>query len=314
MFEPKRGSRVKKLIALGPLFLTVFFNLSPMARASEGLFSYLYTAETTPAENGEYEQKQTFRSGKARGSYSAVDVRNEIEYGITDHLQGALYLNSTYVKSTDQYDPDDAALTVPDKNQFNVNGVSVELMYRILSPYKDRFGFAVYLEPEISVRDHMTGEDKIERALEARFIFQKNFLDDQLITALNLMFEPEWEKVDGYTHKELWAEVTAGATYRFRANWFIGAEFRNHMEYIDMNTGHQEHSAYFFGPDIHYGSEKYWWTLTLLPQIAGWPRDIGVDSNGRKLTDSQDHLGQHEKFEIRFAFGIPIGGEHVHKE
>lgn len=293
---------------------TQFITIASVARASEGLFSYLYTAETTPAENWEYEQKQTYRSGKARGQYEALDLRNEMEYGITDRLQGALYLNSSYNKTKDQYDPEDTTANLPDHNEFNINGVSVELMYRVLSPFKDPIGFAVYVEPEISVRDHMTGDDRIERSLETRFIFQKNFLGDQLVTAMNLMFEPEWEKEDGYTQKELWAEWTMGATYRYRANWFVGVEFRNHMEFIDMNLSRQEHSAYFMGPSIHYGAETYWWTLTLLPQIAGWPRDLGDDSSGNKITDSQLHLGQHEKFEVRFAFGIPIGGEHVHHE
>ena len=61
---------------------------------------------------------------------------------------------------------DDVSNDLPDHNEFNVNGASVELLYRVLSPYKDGMGLAFYLEPEISVRDHMTGEDNIERALE----------------------------------------------------------------------------------------------------------------------------------------------------
>ena len=283
------------------------------AQASEGLFGYMYTAETTPAENWEYEQKQTLRSGKARGSYTSFDLRNEFEYGITDRLQGALYLNSSYLHTKNQYDPDDPSKDFPDRNEFNINGASVELMYRILSPYKDPLGIAVYLEPEISIRDHMTGEDKIERSLEARFILQKNFLDDQLITVANLMLEPEWEKADGMVKKELWIEGTLGATYRFTENWFVGLEFRNHREYINMNLARREHSAYFLGPNIHYGGEKYWATLTFLPQISGAPKNLGIGADGNPITSDRLHLGQHEKFEVRLMVGIPIGGEHSHE-
>ena len=50
--------------------------------------------------------------------------------------------------------------------------------------------------PSLSVRDRMTGDDAIERALEGRIILQKNFLNDELVTAGNLMFEPEWEKAE----------------------------------------------------------------------------------------------------------------------
>jgi hypothetical protein len=284
------------------------------ASASEGIFAYLYTAETTPGDHWEYEQKQTWRSGKARGQYDAIDLRNEFEYGITDRLQGALYLNSTYLRSTDQYNTEDVTQNVADKNEFNVDGVSVELMYRVLSPYKDGLGLAFYLEPEMSLRDHMSGDDRIERALEGRVILQKNFLDDQLYTATNFMIEPEWEKADGLTKKELWAEWTAGISYRWKSNWFLGLEFRNHMEFIDMKLDNQEHSAYFLGPNVHYGGEKYWWTATFLPQISGWPRDLGIGADGQSISDSRLHLGQHEKFEVRISVGIPLGEEHSHNE
>lgn len=291
-------------------FLFLIFS-SPVF-ASEALFGYLYTTETTPGDHWEYEQTQTLRSGKARGSYTAVDVRNEFEYGVTGNFQVAFYLNSTYLNSRNQYDPENVSQNLPDHNEFNVNGVSVEMLYRALSPYKDGLGLAFYLEPEVSVRDHMTGDDRIERALEGRIILQKNFLDDTLVTATNLMIEPEWEKADGFVQKELWAEWTIGANYRFRENWFAGVEFRNHMEFVDMNLGNQEHSAYFAGPSVHYASQKYWVTLTALPQIAGWPRKLGTGADGSTISDSQDHLGQHERYEVRLRFGIPFGGEHSH--
>ncbi len=284
----------------------------PKSYASEGLFGYIYTAETTPAQNWEYEQKQTFRSGKARGNYSSLDLRNEIEYGITDRLQSALYLNSSYNNRANQYNTEDVSKDLSDRSEFNVNGVSVELLYRVLSPYKDGFGLAFYVEPELSLRDRMSGDDKIERALEGRLILQKNFLNDELITAANLMLEPEWEKEDGEYAKELWVEFTLGASYRLQSNWSVGLELRNHMEFPEMNMKNQEHSAYFAGPNVHYGSENYWLNLTVLPQIAGWPRDLGTGSDGQAVTSNYAHLAQHEKFEIRLAFGIPIGGEHEH--
>jgi hypothetical protein len=295
------------------ILILILLSIVPAADASEALFGYMYTTDTTPAGRWEYEQHQTWRSGKARGTYEAIDLRNEFEYGVTDNFQAAFYVNSSYIHSKNQYDPDDVSNDLPDHNEFNVNGASVELLYRLLSPYKDGMGLALYLEPEISVRDHMTGEDNIERALETRIILQKNFMDDSLVIGTNFMVEPEWEKMDGMVKKELWAEWTAGASYRFAPNWFAGLEFRNHMEFIDMNLANQEHSAYFAGASIHYATETYWWTLTALPQIAGWPRRLGVGSDGREVADSSDHLGQHERYEVRLRLGIPIGGEHKHE-
>ncbi|MGZ3773926.1 MAG: DUF6662 family protein [Pseudobdellovibrionaceae bacterium] len=283
------------------------------ALASEGMFGYIYTAETTPGGQWEYEQIQTFRSGKARGEYQALDVRFEMEYGLTDRLQSSVYLNTSYNKISNVYDPENTSTNLANTNEFNINGISFEFLYSALSPYKDGIGLAFYLEPEIALRDAETGQDKIERALEARLILQKNFLEDTLVTAFNLMLEPEWERIEGGTQKELWAEWSLGANYRIKENWFTGVEMRNHMEFPDFNAAHQEHSAYFFGPTVHYASEHYWWTLTAMPQIFGWPRGLGVSADGQKISDSSLHLGQHERYEVRFKFGIPFGeGEHKH--
>jgi hypothetical protein len=84
------------------------------------------------------------------------------------------------------------------------------------------------------------------------------------------------------------------------------------MEFVDMNLGHQEHSAFFAGPSVHYANQDYWWTLTVLPQISGWPHNLGTGANGEPVGDSRLHLAQHEKFEVRLRFGIPLGGEHEH--
>lgn len=280
---------------------------APTAWAGETMFGYLYTTDTTPAGHWEYEQTQTLRFGKAQGDYTALDLRNEFEYGVTNNFQAAAYLNSSYIRTRDSYDMEDVSMPVANKNQFQVDGVSVELVYRVLSPYADGFGLAFYLEPELSVRDHMSGMDRIERSFEMRIIMQKNFFDDKLILAANIMAEPEWEldTMDMAT-KELWGELTFGATYRVAPKWYAGLEMRNHMEWVNMNMAAQEHSAYFAGPSVHYGDEKFWAQLTVLPQIYGWPRDLGAGPDGREITSNYAHLGQHEKMEVRFKFGIPF--------
>lgn len=281
--------------------------LSPAAWAGETMFGYLYTTDTEPAGHWEYEQVHTLRTGKAQGEYTALDLRNEFEYGVTDAFQASVYINSSYLATHDSYDMEDVSMPVGDKNSFNVNGVSFELIYRLLSPYKDGFGLALYAEPEISVRDHMSGMNRIERSLEMRLILQKNFFDDKLILGANFMAEPEWEMDEmGMTQKELWAELTFGATYRVADKWYLGIEARNHMEFVNMNLANQEHSAYFVGPSVHYGSQNFWAQFTVLPQVWGWPRDLGQGPDGRDISSSYAHLGQHEKLEVRFKFGIPF--------
>src|SRR5258708_943644 len=79
-----------------------------LAQADETPFGYIYGADTLPKGHWEYEQWNTVRAGKASGSYTAFDLRNEIEYGFTDKFQASLYLNSSYLHARDVPDPDDA--------------------------------------------------------------------------------------------------------------------------------------------------------------------------------------------------------------
>jgi hypothetical protein len=279
---------------------------APSASADDSPFGYIYTTDSLPAHQWEYEQWHTLRSGKARGSYTSLDIRNEIEYGITDNLSASLYLKSSYMNKDGVYDPEDVSVNLPSGTRFAINGTSLEFKYRLLSPYKDPIGLSLYLEPEMGIRDQQTGNDVIERALEFRLILQKNFMDDLLVTSFNMMWEPEWE-IEGETHgRELWFELTYGAAYRVATNWHVGFELRNHREYPNMDFSIQEHSGWFLGPSAHYANEKWWATVTVLPQIAGSPQNLGVDSSGNAVVDGYRHLGQHEKFEVRAKFGINL--------
>ena len=69
------------------------------ALAGESPFGYVYTTDTHPRGAREIEQWLTRRHGQARGDYDLWQGRTEIEYGITDRLQTALYLNYDHVSA-----------------------------------------------------------------------------------------------------------------------------------------------------------------------------------------------------------------------
>src|SRR4051812_45846248 len=63
------------------------------AQAEDVDFGYSYGAQTTEAGETEFELWATDRHGKGDGHYGAQDYRLEIERGITDRFQVALYAN-----------------------------------------------------------------------------------------------------------------------------------------------------------------------------------------------------------------------------
>jgi hypothetical protein len=130
-------------------------------------------------------------------------------------------------------------------------------------------------------------------------LFQKNFLDDQLIAVLNINPELEYRKFkseSGGWENEIALEFTGGLSYRVAPNWYLGLEGRYHSEYPNFTHGlDREHWAVFLGPVLHYGGERWWWTFTILPQVYGKPHD-----NERSGTL---HLAEHEKLEVRLKVG-----------
>ncbi len=267
------------------------------AWADETYFGYVYGAETLAKGETEAEIWATDRSGKGEGYYNAQDYRLELEHGFTNRLTISGYANfvSHHVRGLE---PDVVDL----HRNFAFQGLSAEFKYNVLSPYKDGLGLTFYAEPGWSRIHSIEGKKGTEYELELKAILQKNFLDDRLIWATNLTFEPEWEKekevepVSGLTEtkwgKELKLEVTSGLSYRLANGWYAGVEGRYASVYPNWTEGlHRKTYAVFAGPSIHYVAKRWWFTATYLPQLFGSP------SPG-SLT-----FGEYEKRELRLKIG-----------
>jgi hypothetical protein len=254
---------------------------APPAPAGEAVFGYVYTTDTLPRGKSEVEQWITDRRGQAYRRFDDINLRTEYEYGLSDNVQLGGYLNYSYQYAHgNSVRHETEGLDLPWNHDASrsysgsrFDGVSVEMLWRVLSPFKDPIGLAFYLEPEYGQR---------ERGLEFRAIVQKNFLDDRLTLAANLMIEPERERAsnlvdpampdempDSRRQKITYAEIDLGASYRFAPNWSVGLELRNHNEYngYSLAHSHQEHTAFFLGPNIHYGGKRWFFTLSALRQV-----------------------------------------------
>lgn len=268
------------------------------ARADERYFGYTYSAEPMPKGETEAELWVTDRRGKDEGHYDAQDYRIELEHGFTDRLtvSGYAHFESHHIRGLDpEFDDVD--------RDFAFKGLSAEFKYNVLSPYKDGIGLTLYAEPGWSRIHTVSGEKGTEYELELKAILQKNFLDDRLIWATNLTFEPEWEKevevdpgtgdVEKEWEKELKLEVSTGLAYRIAPRWFAGIEGRYSSVYPDWTDGlHRESYAVSAGPTVHYAGKKWWATLSYLPQLFGSP-----SPNGNLALD------EFEKREVRLLIG-----------
>src|SRR6058998_2937413 len=107
------------------------------ARADERLFTYTYEAEVLPKGGVEFEQWLTHRRGKQGGVFSAWDFREELEFGLTEKLTSALYLN---FRNTLNEDVSGAV----DQDKFEFKGISSEWKYQLMNPNTKPVGVLVY--------------------------------------------------------------------------------------------------------------------------------------------------------------------------
>jgi len=293
-------NRLKMLVAAGLLGAALQSSF-----AGESPFGWIYTAEVAPPGTKEFEQWVDVQRTQTQGSYTNVRLRSEFEFGITSKYQTAVYLNSRYINAyrngidgtssgpnTDI--PDDFDPTSRYRLR-RVESMSWENLYQLSNPLVDPIGVALYFEPSLGPRN---------KELEFKLILQKNFLDDRLIWATNLVTALENNKRGSGVEKATEVDLLTGFSYRFRDNWSAGLEVRNHREFTGYGYGVPNHSAWFAGPNLHYASKAWWVTLAWrqqLKQASGFQDDQReVISNGRIYGD------EHTLNQFMLKVGVPF--------
>lgn len=281
------------------------------AQAGESPFGWIYTADVHPQGTFEYEHKTFWQHRQTQGRYSYFQHREEIEYGVTDRLQVAGYVNWSQADAfrngldgttggpgvseflTASFDP------FSRYRRARFDSVSLELIYQMMNPVTDPLGLALYLEPELG---------PLTRELEWRIILQKNFLDDRLIIAANISAKHEREiSVLGEVEKASPLDLTIGASYLVVPNWSFGIEGRIHNEFTSYFFNAPEHSAFFLGPVVHYATKEFWIT-------AAWRHQLPIvqtynDEQAALVSKGRIYGEEHSRNEFMFRLGVPFGSK-----
>ena len=273
----------------GLLALALVAGANSTAHADENLFGFIRGAETLPKGHFDFYQTVTLRTSKDVGVYRGWDFDTEVEYGFTDKLQGGLAVVNRYIYNKGVDDLEDA-------NHFTFGGFEGNLKYRLLSPFKDGIGLALRLETGWLLHDEVGGLLEHEIYVAPDIILQKNFLDDTLITELNFGGEWAWGKDPAEQYYKEWSmQGGVGISYRFAPNWFIGVEGHARSEWPLFNFNQFEHVTVYAGPALHYGTERWWATLSYNYQVWGH----GVDEVSRSSTFAEE-----TRHVVRFKVGF----------
>ncbi len=276
------NTTTKNIVLLG---LIGSLTSSVVTEASNRYFGYVYQPETSPAGELEFEQWVTVRSQRAthptnpadgKENFSKIQMRSEIEYGVTDRYTTSLYLNfeqESYRK----------VVSGEDISKFRWAGVSWENRYLILNPAENPVGLTLYIEPTYA------GD---EAKLEEKIIIGNRFGD--WIWAVNFIHETEWKKNFNATEGKV--AVTAGLARSLGNHWTLGIEAREVTGIPEYDKA--TYSALFVGPVASYRNERFWGLLSVMPQVYG--TNYGND------TDNHPHLvlNNLERVNVRLGFGF----------
>lgn len=280
-FRPRLDMKNHSKILTG-IFTTALALLS--ARADERRFTYTYEPEVLPQRAMEFEQWVTLGTQRTKGgevkqqNYNRWELREELEYGVTDRYSVSLYVNS----QADSF-RDFSVRPANDVSEFEFKGISLENRFMVLNPAEHAVGLTLYLEPRFS------GE---EAEIEQKIILGQRYGDWKW--AFNLTHAIEWEDNLHKTEGEF--EATFGVARDLGKHWSVGVEFRNHNALPEYRRW--EYTALFLGPVLSYRQEKWWAALTVLPQIYG--RNFIGDPDGHPHLV----LDEHERVNVRLMIGL----------
>jgi hypothetical protein len=243
-----------KKFAVVLLLIVAAGAVSP-AVAGSRRFTYVYEVMTSPPGDVEIENWVTWKTRKADDhGFDQVEFRHELEFGITDKFQVALYLADwNYHHGMSAGEPG-----------FTLNGSAVELIYNFTNPVADPIGLAAYQEFKGGYRFFES---------ESKLLAQKNF--GRFVVAYNATLEAEWEG-EGLEEREGEFQQSLGLSYEINPHFLFGAEFVHEVAFPDWSEA--EPAKFFAGPNISFRKRNWWVTLTALGQItsAGDEPDLQV--------------------------------------
>src|SRR3982074_3600814 len=158
-----------------PLLLSLVIAILAAAPAFAGSrrFTYVYEVTTAPPGDVEVENWITWNTRKPddRG-FDQVEFRHELEFGITDKFQAAVYVADWNYHH---------GLSAGERG-FTLSGSALELIYNLTNPVSDPIGLAVYQEFQGGYRRF---------ASESKLLAQKNL--GRFVIAYNATLEAKWE-------------------------------------------------------------------------------------------------------------------------
>jgi len=282
-----------------PTFWTAIACMVALAPASasaeegfdtEHIFGFMIGSDVGNQGERELQTETTGRFGKGGGTYRVLGQQVEIEVVPLPNFRVEVGATATLHDIT-------GAPDIDDRRQFNFQGFTLDLRYRLLDRETAPFGFTVAAETHGDRIDEVSGAKGRMYGTDFALAFDRELIPNFVIGALNLIYQPEWARfeVSGLSEKNSTIGAAFAGMVRVRPNFLLGGELRYFRQYEGIGLGEFSGQALFVGPTAYVQlSEQS--RLTLSWSMQAWGRPAGSGANL--------DLVNFERHQARIVFGI----------
>lgn len=243
---------------------------------TENIFGY--TLGTDTGEKGEKELTFTLDGRLSRlglsgtSRYSALTGEAEFEYALTDDLKISVGAAASNFDINRIFD-------MEDRSGGGFGGAFFEVKYRFLNRETAPFGLSLTIEPEWARLDESSGENGTAYGIEFRLAADKELVKDFLFAAVNLVYEPEWER-ESEDWVSFWSsgsglEVSGAVTAQVVKDIFLGGEIRYLAAFDGAALNERQGWALYLGPTLYAQvTENFYVKAAWSIQVTGNATDI----------------------------------------
>jgi hypothetical protein len=210
---------------------------------TEHLFAFMIGSDVGSVGEREFQTQTTGRLSRAAGTYRAMGQEFELEFVPAQNFR--VELGSAFA-THDIFNVPGLA----DRSQFDWQGVSLDLRYRLLDREKNPFGLTLAAESHADRVDETTAARVRKYGTEFTLAFDRELVPDLSVVALNLIYQPEWTRMlaTGQTEQESTVGAAMAVMAQVRPGFFLGGEARYFRKYEGIGLDDFAGQALFVGP------------------------------------------------------------------
>jgi hypothetical protein len=257
---------------------------------TEHLFGFMIGTDVGNVGEREFQSETTGRFGRNGGRYRAVGQEFELEFVPVQNFR--IEIGSAFASHLISGVPG-----LDDQRRMSWQGGSVDLRYRFLDRETAPFGLTFATEAHAHRIDETTAERVRSFGTEFRLAFDRELVPNRVVTAFNLIYEPEWTRIvgSGVMERESTAGAALGLMAQLHPGFLLGGEARYLRKYEGIGLEELAGQALFVGPTAYFQLSKRS-RLTASWSVQAWGRPAGS-------TASLD-LVNFERHQARLVFGV----------